>query len=136
MEKDTDSAAMLPNGESLASDRIFGPPVYFMGVAHEEAGPREVEGMVQWSTVDSDLLGKRSLAGENQRDVNLLFDTRRGEEFVTPDGASDVMLVAFDYDFMRKLLKRDQAAEAELLKIAESNPKRKIRYEIHGGWNC
>ena len=131
MEQSMEDAAILPNGESLASDLILGHPLHFEGVAHEKAGPRDVEGTIHWSTVTPGILGDRSIAGENQRDVVLLFVTRIGEEFdEDPDGVQDTRLMAFGYGFMRKLLERDPDAEAELLKLAESHPGRKIRHEI------
>ena len=132
MEPSSETAATLPNGESLAHGLILGHAIHFEGVAHEDAGPREVEGTINWSTVTPGILGDRSVAGENQRDVNVQFVTRIGEEFdEDPDGVSDARLVAFGYDFMRKLLERDPGAEDELRKIAEANPRRAIRHEIH-----
>ena len=125
-------AYMLPSGESLAHDAIYGRAVAFEGVAHAESGPRDVHGDIHWSTIFPQNIGNKSIAGENQRDINLRLVTRQtGSGYKRdPNGASDGYVVAFDYDFMRRLLDCDPEAEAELVKIAEANPHRKIRYEI------
>ena len=130
LNTDIESHAMLPNGESLAHDSINGHAVPFEGIAHEENGPRDVHGTVNWGTFWNP--GDLSVAGENQRDVWVLLSTRapgsRHED--DPKGVNDARVVAFDYDFMRRLLDRDIEAEAELVKIAESNPNRAVRYEV------
>ena len=120
------------NGKSLAHDLICGHTLTFEGIAHEESGPRAVWGNIHWSTFFSSNLGNKSIAGKNQRDVGVQFVTRaNGGGFKQdPDGVRDTQLVAFDYDFMHRLLDRDPGAEAELVKIAESNPKRAVRYEV------
>ena len=127
----------LPNGESLAHDLIVGHALHFEGVAHGESGRRGVEGTINWSTVTPGLLGSRSVAGENQRDVIMQLVTRIGEEFDgDPDGISNSWLVAFDHDFMKRLLRRDPGAEAELLdNVAESSRdwKGAVRLEISRG---
>ena len=133
---DIESHATLPSGESLAHDAISGHVVPFVGVAHEEGGPRDVHGTIYWSTFFSHNLGDLSVAGENERDVGVHFTTRifvGGGFRDDPNGVRDVRLAAFDYDFMRRLLDRDLEAEAELVKIAEANPNRAVRYEVSLG---
>ena len=131
MEPNMDIEAVLPDGKSLAHDRISGHAVAFEGIAHEEGGPRAVHGDIHWSTIFSQNLGDQSVAGENQRDVGVHFVTRTGNgSEQDPNGVRDVRLTAFDYGFMRRLLDRDPEAEAELVKIAESNPNRVVRYEV------
>ena len=132
MSADIESHALLPSGESLAHDTIYGHGVAFEGVAHGKSGPRDVHGDIHWNTIFPRNIGDKSIAGRNQRDVSLRFITRQpGSGYRhDPNGVSDVRLVAFDYGFMRRLLDRDPKAEGELVKIAESNPKRKVRYEI------
>lgn len=129
-DMDVESHATLPSGESLAHDSIDGHAVPFEGVAHEENGPRDVCGAINWGTFWDP--GELSVAGENQRDVWVSLSTiAPGGGFEEdPNGFHDMRLTAFDYDFMRRLLDRDIEAEAELVKIAESNPHRPIRYKL------
>ena len=132
MELDTDivSCVTLPSGESLAHDSIDGHTVPFVGVAHEENGPKDVQGAINWGTFWDP--GELSVAGENQRDVWVCLSRMApgGGFEEDPHGFYDMRLTAFDYDFMRRLLDRDIEAEAELVKIAEANPNRPVRYEI------
>ena len=115
------STYLRPEGVSLVDGDIDGYPVVFDGTVRDENGTeRKAWGNIRWYTHAPGRPGVHSVAGENQRDVCVyLITIENGSQWKQEmNGPQLAMDVAFDYDFIKRLIDSDKDAEEELVQIA------------------